>query len=93
MRRRAVLILGLVTVGLSPHAALAQGKYPDRPIRLVVPFPPGGETDLVGRLWALAAAPHLGGTIVVENKAGAGGAIGSTEVGRASCRERVSLTV
>ena len=83
MRRRAVLILGLVTVGLSPHAALAQGKYPDRPIRLVVPFPPGGETDLVGRLWALAAAPHLGGTIVVENKAGAGGAIGSTDVARA----------
>ena len=64
-------------------AALAQGKYPDRPVRLVVPFPPGGETDLVGRLWAQAVMPHLGGTIVVENKAGAGGAIGSTEVARA----------
>jgi tripartite-type tricarboxylate transporter receptor subunit TctC len=75
--------LAAVAIGLWPHAALAQGKYPDRPVRLVVPFPPGGETDLVGRLWAQGAAPHLGGTIVVENKAGAGGAIGSAEVARA----------
>ena len=83
MRQRAVLILGLATIGLWPHAALAQGKYPDRPVRLVVPFPPGGETDLVGRLWAQGVTPHLGGTVVVENKAGAGGAIGTTEVARA----------
>ena len=84
MKRRGVLILGLVTIGLwPPHAALAQGKYPERPIRLVVPFAPGGETDLIGRLWAQKVAPHLGGTIVVENKAGAGGSVATAEVARA----------
>jgi tripartite-type tricarboxylate transporter receptor subunit TctC len=78
------LILGLAaTMGLRPEDAPAQGKYPDRPIRLVVPFPPGGETDLIGRLWAVKVTPHLGGTIVVENKAGASGSIGSAEVARA----------
>jgi len=57
--------------------------FPDRPIRLVVPFAPGGETDLMGRMWAKYAAPHLG-AIVVENKAGAGGAIGAAEVARSA---------
>jgi len=84
MKRRDVLILGVAaTLGLGPHAASAQGKYPERPVRLVVPFPPGGETDLIGRLWAQGVTPHLGGTIIVENKAGAAGVIGSTEVARA----------
>lgn len=62
--------------------AFGQARYPERPIRLVVPFVPGGETDLMGRLWAKYAAPHLGATIVVENKAGAGGSIGAAEVAR-----------
>jgi tripartite-type tricarboxylate transporter receptor subunit TctC len=84
MKQRDVLILGLAaTIGFGPQDAPAQGKYPDRPIRLVVPFAPGGETDLIGRLWAQAVTPHLGGTIVVENKAGAGGVVGSAEVARA----------
>jgi tripartite-type tricarboxylate transporter receptor subunit TctC len=84
MKRRDVLILGLAAaIGPWPGATRAQGKYPERPIRLVVPFAPGGETDLIGRLWAQAVTPHLGGTIIVENKAGAAGAIGSTEVARA----------
>jgi tripartite-type tricarboxylate transporter receptor subunit TctC len=84
MKRRDLLVLGLAAaIGLWPHGAPAQGKYPERPIRLIVPFAPGGETDLIGRLWAQKAAPHLGGTIVVENKAGAGGSVGTAEVARA----------
>ena len=79
MNRRLFLALNLAW----PIAAFGQVKYPDRPIRLVVPFAPGGEIDLVARLWAKHATPLLGGaSVVVENKPGAGGAIGAGEVAR-----------
>jgi tripartite-type tricarboxylate transporter receptor subunit TctC len=68
---------------LASAAAPAQEKYPARPIRLVVPFAPGGETDLIGRMWAQRIAPLVGGGIVVDNKPGAGGTIGAAEVARA----------
>jgi tripartite-type tricarboxylate transporter receptor subunit TctC len=79
MKRRELLGLAL---GLAlPWPAMA---FPERPIRLIVPFAPGGDGDLMGRMWARYAAPQLGGgSIVVENRAGAGGAIGATEVARA----------
>jgi tripartite-type tricarboxylate transporter receptor subunit TctC len=64
-------------------AASAQEKFPERPVRLVVPFAPGGETDLIGRMWAQKVAPHLGAAVVVDNRPGAGGAVGATEVARA----------
>src|SRR5262245_7122508 len=89
MNRREVLKVGLGALAggtmvppLAPHNARAQGRYPDRPIRLVVPFAPGGATDVVGRLWAEKMKPVLG-TVVVENKATAGGAPGTAEVARA----------
>src|SRR2546430_2450714 len=76
MKRREFLALGAAFA----LPAFSQSRYPDRPIRLVVPFAPGGEVDLVARLWAKHAAPLLGGaSIVVENKAGAGGSIGASE--------------
>lgn len=81
MKRRA--FLQLAALAALPLQARSQGKYPDRAIRLVVPFAPGGDGDLMGRMWAKHAAPHFGATIVVENKAGAGGAIGASEVARA----------
>src|SRR5437016_5274984 len=99
MRRRDVLELGLAAVAaraLAPRAAVAQAKYPDRPIRLVIPFPPGGGYDAIGRPWAEKIKPLLG-TIVVENQGGGGSSLGAAsvararpdEIGRASCRERV----
>ena len=74
MRRRDLLALGPAALCLPwfmPPAALAQSKYPDRPIRLVVPFPPGGGYDAVGRPWAERIKPLLG-TVVVENQGGGG---------------------
>src|SRR5919106_4391366 len=80
MRRRT--FIGSL-LALSVVRAHAQARYPERPVRLVVPFAPGGDGDIMGRLWARYATPLLGGTVVVENKAGAGGAIGAAEVARA----------
>src|SRR5258705_4166455 len=85
MNRRELLGTGLATVaasGLVPFGALAQGRYPDRPIKLIVPFAPGGATDVVGRLWAEKMKPVLG-TVLIENKASGGGALGTSEVARA----------
>jgi len=83
MNRREVLAAGLAATMLSaPRRARAQGRYPERPIRLIVPFSAGGAADVVGRLWAQKITPDLG-TVVVENKASGGGALGASEVARA----------
>src|ERR1700722_10835148 len=85
MRRRDVLGLGLSAAlgGIAGwRHALAQSKYPERPIRLIVPFVPGGVNDVVARLWADRVRTHLG-TVYIENQGGAGGAVGATAVARA----------
>jgi tripartite-type tricarboxylate transporter receptor subunit TctC len=65
-----------------PRCALAQTRYPQRPIRLIVPFVPGGINDTVARLWADRVKTTLG-TVVIENQGGAGGAVGAAAVARA----------
>ena len=84
MNRREVLGGGLAlsASALTPLPAFAQAKYPERPIRLIVPFSAGGVVDAVARQWAERIKPHLG-TIVVENEGGAGGTIGMYDVARA----------
>jgi len=68
---------------LLPALAFAQDAYPARPVRLIVPFPPGAGTDAVARLVAQKMSERLKGSVVVENRAGAGGAIGAAEVAKA----------
>jgi len=75
-------LAALSASALVPLAAFAQAKYPERAIRLVVPFGPGGVVDVVGRHWAARMRPLLG-TVVVENVGGAGGMIGAADVARA----------
>lgn len=82
-RRDFVLAAASMTAAGLPMAASAQSGYPDRPIRVVVPFAPGGDGDIMARYWAKAATAISGYTYVIDNKAGAGGAIGAIEVARA----------
>ncbi len=85
MTRRSKLwwMLGLpVLATLLALPAKAQESYPSRPLSMVVPFPPGGVADAVGRPVAEAMARHLKQSVIVENKAGAGGGIGMAQVAK-----------
>ncbi len=82
--RRHALALGLssLAAGAGPQALWAQGKYPDRPIRLIVPRAAGGPLDVVARQWAEKVKSSLG-TVLIENMGGGGGTIGTAAVARA----------
>lgn len=81
--RRQALAASLAAT-LLPAPALAQPWRPQRPIRLIVPFAPGGSNDIVGRIVGEAAGQLLGQPVVVENRAGAGSVIGAEAVARAA---------
>ena len=80
MQRRHLMLAGLAN-GLAGGFAAAQPTWPDRPIRVVVPFPGGTSTDIIGRLLAAQLSRGLGGhTVVVDNRSGAGGTVGAAHV-------------
>lgn len=83
MHRRPLLaVVALALAGATP-LAFAQA-YPAKPVRLIVPFAPGGTTDIVARVVAEKVNAALGQTMVVENKAGGGGSVGATEIARSA---------
>ena len=82
-RTPLVLVTSLVAAVVCASAALAQETYPAKPITLIVPFPPGGVADIVGRPFADALSRELKQPVVIENKPGAGGGIGMGMVAKA----------
>ena len=80
--RRAALACGLALLAVGP--AIAEPVYPSKPITIVVGYPPGGSTDLTGRVVATELSHRLGVPVVIENIGGAGGAIGAQKVASAA---------
>ena len=83
LSRRQFQTLGAALLGF-PAIVRAQGKYPSRPVRVVVPFAPGGGTDTLGRAIAQKLSDALGQPFVIDNKPGAGGIIGTDAVAKAA---------
>ncbi len=83
-RRRLAARVAGVMLGLVSLATHAQGDYPTKPIRLIVPYPAGGLTDTMARQVADGLSKRLGQTVVVENKGGAGGIIGTDFVAKSA---------
>jgi len=86
--RRTVIAAVIATAAMTPltsaHAQNATANYPSQPIRIIIPFAPGGSTDVVTRIVSAKLGQILGQSIVVDNRAGAGGAIGAAEAARAA---------
>jgi tripartite-type tricarboxylate transporter receptor subunit TctC len=83
MNRRTLLLAAAGSLSL-PALGQAQAAYPDRPLRMVIPWPPGQATDLMGRVMAQRIAEQWGTPVVPENRAGAGGMIGTDAVAKAA---------
>src|SRR5215831_13646161 len=81
---RSLLVAACTALAVVSFGALAQAAYPERPVRIIVPFPPGGPADVLARIVGDRLGHSLGKPFVVENKAGAGGNIGMEQGARAA---------
>jgi len=83
MNKRQILASAVAALLVSPLAVQAEG-YPTKTVKLIVPFAPGGTTDIIARILGEKITPALGQTMIVENKAGGGGIVGANELAKAA---------
>ena len=81
-RRLALRCSAILALGL--YVSVAMAAYPEKPIKMVIPYPPGGATDIIGRIVALKLGEALGHQVIVDNRGGASGSIGAEMVAKAS---------
>ena len=84
MPNRRSLLASAALFAALPGLGRAQAGYPNKPVRLIVPFAPGGTTDIIARVVSEKINGPLGQTLIVDNKAGGGGSVGATEIARAA---------
>src|SRR5689334_8720359 len=84
LRRLALLATALGVAAMTSGAALSQSSYPNKPIRILVGFAPGGPSDIISRVVGAKMGEIMGAQFVVENKTGAGGAIATQDVARSA---------
>ena len=82
MRTNKFALIALALLAAAPALAQQAGTYPNRAIRFILPFPPGGGTDIVGRVLAQRLAEEVGQPVIPDNRAGAGGNIGAEIVAK-----------
>jgi tripartite-type tricarboxylate transporter receptor subunit TctC len=92
MRKACSLLVTIAGLLLALTASAVAQDYPTKPVRLIVPFPPGGSNDVVGRMIALQLSDRLGKQVVVDNRGGAGGVLG-TEIAANSMPDGYTLLV
>ena len=83
LARRFAVLAGVIAALASPFALAQADKWPTKPVKLLVTFPPGGSSDIIARLVAVPLGEKLGQPVIVDNRPGAGGTIGAAEVARA----------
>ena len=80
MRLKLLTTLAIATLGFTAHFHAAAQNFPNRPVTLIAPWPPGGSSDAILRAFAESASKHLGQPVIVQNKPGAGGILGAAEM-------------
>lgn len=92
MHKTSISILAALALAVPCTAAIAQAGYPTKPIRLIVAFPPGGSTDIIARLVGQKLSERLGQQVIIDNRGGAGGTIG-TEIAARAAADGYTLTM